>query len=573
MSLICKIKKEFLALIKVCLGVKQEQLASVEITLNVDKDRSFGDLSCNAAMVLSKELKENSKNLAQKIIDFSLQNSEQQEFKSIKENVKFIKIAGPGFLNLTLTDDAFRKIGVELFEQEENLFKLNPDEKRLKYVTEFVSANPTGPLHLGHGRGGIIGDVLSNILNFLGHDVTREFYINDAGKQLNKLGQSFKARCLQRLGIDEKLPEDGYAGEYLVDLAKECVREYGQDLLKKEEAFFIEYAKNEMLKNIQKDLKDYGIKFDNWFSEKTLHQSGAVEQTLKLLKQKDLVYEQDGALWFRSTTFGDDKDRVVKKSDGELTYIAADIAYHKNKFERGFDKLIDVLGQDHHGYVKRLKATVQAMGFDSDRLDVILYQLVTIKNKEEVVRMSKRAGTFTTLREVIDTVGKDVARFFYLNRKAEAHLEFDLSAALKKTEENPVFYIQYAYVRTRGILEKATQEEAFAGFVEELYQENVSSKNLSEYLDGWNDQEFELLKKLISLEDILKVIAYSYQTHLLAYYVFELAHKFHNYYANNKIVDLENVALSKSRLFLIFLIRNILQMNFDLLGISKTERM
>jgi arginyl-tRNA synthetase len=573
MSLINIIKKEFLALIKACLGVEQEQLSSVEITLNVDKDRSFGDLSCNVAMILSKLLKENPKILAQKIVAYFEAKKSSSEFVVLKENVKSISIAGPGFLNITFTDQAFVKIAIELFEQEENLFKLDSTEKRFNYLVEFVSANPTGPLHLGHGRGGIIGDVLSNVLNFIGHNVTREFYINDAGKQINKLGQCFKARCLQQLGMDEPLPEDGYAGEYLIDLAKECAKDYGQDLLKKDEAFFIEYAKNEMLKNIQKDLKDYGIRFDNWFSEKTLHQSGAVEQTLKLLKQKDLVYEQDGALWFRSTKFGDDKDRVVKKSDGELTYIAADIAYHKDKFERGFNKLVDVLGQDHHGYVKRLKATVQAMGFDAENLDVILYQLVTVKNKEEVVRMSKRAGTFTTLKEVVETVGKDVARFFYLNRKAEAHLEFDLSVALKKTEENPVFYIQYAYVRTRGILEKASQEEVFAQFVEELYQEEKLSENFSKCLECWSEQEFELLKKLISAGDILNVIAQSYQTHLLAYYVFELAHKFHNYYANNKIVDLENVTLSKSRLFLIFLIRNILQMNFDLLGISKPERM
>ncbi len=304
-----------------------------------------------------------------------------------------------------------------------------------------------------------------------------------------------------------------------------------------------------------------------------MHNSGAVEEAIKLLKEKDLVFEKDGALWFRSTNFGDDKDRVVKKQDGELTYIAADIAYHKDKFERGFDKLVDVLGQDHHGYVTRLKATVQALGFNAQNLDVILYQLVSIKNKDVVVRMSKRAGTFTTLREVIDTVGTDVARFFYLNRKADAHLEFDLSVALKKTEENPVYYIQYAYVRTRGILEHAREEKELAAFVDKILDGEVSKQIIEPVAGNLQQAEFDVIKKLISLQDLLATVARSYQTHLLSYYVSELAQTFHNYYAHNRIVVSQNLEISKSRLFLVVLVRQVLGICLDLLGVSKPEKM
>ncbi len=569
MNIIFQIKKDFLQIVKNCLGVSENQLESVEIKLNVDKDSQFGDLSCNAALVLSKELQKNPRKLVQKIVDAFAKDAGE----TLKENIEKIEIAGPGFLNITLTKKAFHKIALEIFKNKQDFFKLGKDVKRLKYLIEFVSANPTGPLHLGHGRNGIIGDILANVLQFLGHEVTREFYVNDAGSQVKKLGNCFKIRCQQELGEKIDLPEDGYKGEYLIDLAKECVKEYDKKLLDKEDQFFVDYAKENLLKNIEKDLLDYGIRFDNWFSEKTLHQSGAIDKVLQNLKEKDLVYEKDGALWFKSTEFGDDKDRVVKKKDGELTYISADIAYHKDKFERGFDKLVDVLGQDHHGYVKRLKGTVQALGFDVKNFDVILYQLVTIKNKDEAIRMSKRAGTFTTLREIVDTVGSDVARFFYLNRKAEAHLDFDLSVALKKTEENPVFYIQYAYVRTKGILQRAREEKEFNGFIDEILDEKISTDELMQILQSWGQNEFGLIKKFASLSDILEVISKSYQTHLLSYYAFELAHKFHNYYANNRIVDVQNLQLSKSRLFLVILLESMLAINLDLLGISKPEKM
>ncbi|MCK4704479.1 MAG: arginine--tRNA ligase [Gammaproteobacteria bacterium] len=579
MNLINKIKKEILNSFYELFLAKQvlseRVLDRVQINLNLDKSKKgFGDLSCNASMIFAKDLKQNPREIAQKFIE---EFEAGKILSDIKHFISDIQIAGPGFLNFTFTPDAWQQIAEELFLEKDKFFKLDKDKKRLKYLIEFVSANPTGPLHLGHGRGGVIGDVLSNVLNFLGHDAKEEFYVNDAGSQMQKLANSFKIRCIQELGDKIELPEDGYQGKYLIDLAKILIKENDSltlsDLKEKEDSFFQDYAKEHMLKSQKKDLSDYGIEFDNWFSEKTLHELGQVEKALKILQDKDLVYKKDGALWFRATKFGDDKDRVVKKSTGELTYIAADIAYHKNKFDRGFDKLINILGQDHHGYVKRLKATVGAMGLKSENLDVILYQLVSIKNAGQAVRMSKRAGKFTSLREIIDIVGKDVARFFYLNRKAEAHLDFDLSVALKKTEENPVFYIQYAYVRTRGILEKALEVEDLKKITKEILDDNLSKTTVEEIIKNLGPAEFEIIKKLISLQDILFLIANSYQTHLLSYYMFELANFFHSYYANNRIIDSKNIELSKARLFLLSLVRFTLGLGLDLLELSKPERM
>jgi arginyl-tRNA synthetase len=328
-----------------------------------------------------------------------------------------------------------------------------------------------------------------------------------------------------------------------------------------------------MLKIIQDDLDAYRISFDYWFSEKTLHDDGQVTQALALLQEKGLVYEHEGALWFKSTEFGDDKDRVVKKSNGELTYIAADIAYHKNKFDRNYDVMIDILGQDHHGYIKRLKATMDALGYDSRKLDVILYQLVTIKAQDVVLRMSKRAGTFTKLRDVIDTVGADVTRFFYLNRKAEAFLEFDLSVAVKKTEENPVFYIQYAYVRMCSLLQRAALDEQLGAFVKQLGENKVNPEMCAQITNIIGQDEIVLLRALMSFYDIARAIANTYQTHLLSYYLLEVAQAFHNYYTNNRIIDAANNQQTQVRLLMVYMVKNMVGTCLDLLGLSKPEKM
>lgn len=538
---------------------------SAEFKINIENVQTFGDVSCAVAIVLAKSLGSSPR-------DIALQLKQALSDRGDKALIASVDIAGPGFLNVVLAPQAWQKLAQELYMQKEQFFKLESNEQKTRYLIEFVSANPTGPLHLGHGRGGIIGDTMAHILGFLGHTVEKEFYINDAGNQLKKLGLSFKARCRQQLGFADPLPEDGYVGEYLVDLAKDCVTEYGKDLLEKSDEFFTLYAKEYMLELAKAHLFEYGIVFDTWFSEKTLHDSGAIDRVIDLLLEKGFAYEQDGALWFKSTSFGDDKDRVIRKSTGELTYIAADIAYHKNKFERGFQTLINVLGCDHHGYVKRLKATMEALGYKASSLDVILYQLVTIKEGDVVLKMSKRAGTFTQLSDVVQAVGRDVARFFYLNRKADMPLDFDLAIAEKKSDENPVYYIQYAYVRMHSILEKARQE-GFADYIKKIENDAVETQSFDAIAQVLGVDEFALIKKMVTLHDLLRAMASAYHTHLLSYYVLELAQMFHSYYRKNKIIDPTNEKQSQARLLVMFLVYKNVGLCLDLLGLSKPEKM
>jgi len=517
--------------------------------LNVDENKQqFGDMSSNAPMLLAKTLQKSPRVIAMQIIS---------EFKH--PFIEQLEVAGPGFLNATLTLPAIKQLAHEISSQGNQFFKLSSTDPKHSYSIEFVSANPTGPLHFGHGRGGIIGDVLGNILSFIGHKVTKEFYINDAGSQMNKLGISLKVRVLQQLGQSIELPEEAYHGEYLIDLAKQCVQEYGDSVAQENDQFFIDYGYKHLLKRIQGTLATYGIHFDVWFSEKTLHTSGAIEQALSLLNTRGYLYEKESALWFKATLFGDDKDRVVRKSDGEYTYAAADIAYLINKVSRGFDSLIIVLGQDHHSYATRLAAITQALQLNCS-LDIILYQLVRMQASGQLVRMSKRAGNIVTLDDVLETVGADVTRFFYLNRKADAQLVFDLDLALKKTEENPVYYIQYAYVRTNSILEKASLEPAFS----EIKESDI------DYIDR---QESLLIKKIVSLKELLESISKNHQTHLLTYYVLELATLFHKYYAQNRIIDSDNIEKSRGRLYMVKLLHNTLQTCLTLLGISQPEKM
>jgi arginyl-tRNA synthetase len=518
--------------------------------LNVDESKqAFGNLSTSAALVLAKVLKRVPREVATEIIT-----------TFTHPLIAKIEIAGPGFINIHLTQDAFIALAQELYEQKEAFFKLDTLEKKYDFSLEFVSANPTGPLHFGHGRGGIIGDVLGNILRFIGHDVTKEFYINDAGNQIAKLGESFKVRCLQASGMDAAIPEDGYHGDYLVDLAQDCFAQYGQALFEKQDSFFADYAKDTLLEALQNTLRDYGIEYDVWFSEKTLHTSGAITQTLQILQERGLLFEHDGAIWFRTTQFGDDKDRVIKKSTGEYTYIAADVAYLKNKIDRGFNNLIFVLGHDHHSYVKRLEAVKDGLGYIDYPLSGILYQLVKIVEDGALVRMSKRAGAIISLQDIINTVGKDVARFFYLHRKADAQLEFDVALALKKTEENPVYYVQYAYVRTGSILAKAAQE----AHLDDINERDAQHIGLEEAF---------LIKKIVFLRSLLMDISINHQTHLLTYYVVELAQLFHRYYSHVRVLDMQNREKSRGRLLIITILRNTIELVLDLLGVSHPEKM
>jgi len=528
----------------------EASLRPCTFTLNTDEGRQqFGDISSNASLVLAKKVCQKPADIAAKIA------------KSFThELVDHIEIAGPGFLNFFLAHETFAALAHELHEQKTTFFMLPADTPRHHYSVEFVSANPTGPLHFGHGRGGIIGDVLGNVLKFIGHGVTKEFYINDAGVQITRLGESLKVRCEQQLGIDAAMPEDGYQGDYLVDFAKECVAKYSGQVLAKPAEFFQDYAKSHMLERIQETLNRYGIHFNVWFSEKTLHDDGSITAVLEELQAKGYLYEKDDALWFKSTEFGDDKDRVVRKASGELTYVAADIAYMKNKVERGADKLVMILGHDHHGYVSRLQGLHQALGLEKAPLETIIYQLVKLKEGGQQLRMSKRAGTMVTLADIIEAVGTDVARFFYLNRKADAQLEFDLGLALTRSEENPVYYIQYAYVRTNSILQKAQEVEG----LDNIGNDDICLLEQTEQL---------LLKKVVSLKEILNTITNTNQTHLLAYYALELAQTFSRYYTKNRVIDAGNIKRSRARLLLVNIARDTLAITLDLLGLSKPSRM
>ena len=531
-------------------GIMAEQCPPISFDFNVDEQKQqFGDISTNAAMIVAKLAKKVPREVAQSLIE---------QFKH--DAVAKIEIAGPGFMNFFLTQEAFNQMVHDLGMQGEAFFKAEHGTLRKNYDIEFVSANPTGPLHIGHGRGAIIGDVLGNVLEFLGHTVVREYYINDAGNQIAKLGVSLKVRCQQISGLDSALPEDGYAGVYMLELARQCVQEYGVAVLGEQELFFQKYAVDHLLADIQYTLARYGVEYDIWFSEKTLHTDGSIERAFTLLREQGYLFEEDGADWFRSTAFGDDKDRVMRKASGEYTYVAADAAYLKNKVDRGFDVLVMTLGHDHHGYVERLQGLRQAFGYESVCLETILYQLVNMKSGGEQVRMSKRAGTMVTLADVIDTVGVDVARFFYLHKRAESSLEFDLELALKKTEENPVYYVHYAYVRTQSILSRAdTHAELHAVTVHDAV-----------YL---GEAERLLIKKIVSLKELLAAIGHHHQTHLLAQYAIDLATTFHRYYALHRVIDPMQINATRARLLLVKTLGDTFALVFQLLRISQPRSM
>lgn len=539
-----QLKEAFLTSLKKITALNT--LPPVEFSLNTDEHKQqFGDITSNAAMILAKHIGLNPRNLAEKIvIEFSY------------PGIKKVEIAGPGFLNFFLEADLIVTMAQELFIQKDAYF--TADEPITPYNIEFVSANPTGPLHFGHGRGGIIGDVLASVFKFTGYPVSKEFYINDAGAQITKLGMSLKIRCQQAQGLSIELPEDAYHGDYLKELAQKCLHDH-PDALAQDDQFFMSYGYTHMLRALQKTTTDYGITFDTWFSEKTLH-SHAIKEALATLTKNGKTYENEGALWFRSTEYGDDKDRVLKKADGNYTYAAADAAYLLSKTHRGFEHLIFILGQDHHSYPKRLDGMRQALGLNQVKLDCILYQLVSIKEDGEKVRMSKRAGTIVSLQDIIDTVGIDIARFFYLQRKADAHLEFNLDLALTTTDENPVYYLQYAYVRTKAILKKSAEFPELTDINED------DALHLTE-------QEQLLIKKLLSLEPLLFDITKNYQVHLLTYYLLELAHLFHNYYHHNKVIEPASLGQSRGRLFLVLLVKDMFERCFKIIGISAPESM
>ncbi|SNR89143.1 arginine--tRNA ligase [Desulfurobacterium atlanticum] len=512
------------------------------------KRKEFGDVATNIAFLLAKELKKAPKDIAQEI---AAKLSENPEFEKVE-------VAGSGFINLFLSKEFYIELLKKIVNTE---FYLSDIGKGEKILLEYVSANPTGPLHVGHGRGAVVGDVLSKIMEIAGYKVEREFYINDAGRQIKLLGISVYYRMQELAGRKLTLPEDAYRGEYIVEIAKELMLAH-PELIDMEEDKAIEiianYAKETLLKEIKETLSKLKVEFDRWYSEKSLYSSGKVDEVLRKLQDKGLVYEKDGALWLKTSLFGDDKDRVVKRSNGEYTYFASDIAYHYDKIERGYDKGIDIWGADHHGYIPRVKAAIEALGQSADWLEVILVQLVKLFKHGKEVKMSKRAGNFVTLDWLIEEVGVDAVRFFFLTKRHDTPLDFDIDLAVSEKSENPVYYVQYAHARISSILDKASE----AGL-----------SPSEDHLGLIKDDEFDLIIKCYGLKTTLENAAVKREPHLLPYYLIDLASSFHKYYNKNRVIDNDNPELSSARLYIVKAVKRVIKIGLDILNVNAPRRM
>lgn len=522
--------------------------------LEVPREEKFGDISTPAAMSLSKILRKPPRIIAEEII------------KALEERDIFeaIEIAGPGFINFKFSEK-YLCSELKALMLEKGRFLRKDIGKGRSVQIEFVSANPTGPLHLGHGRGAALGAALANLLSAGGYRIEREYYINDAGKQVRVLGLSVFARYQQLLGLEYPFPETCYKGDYINVIAAGIINRYGNKYAEMsfDEAadFFIDFSYKLMLEDIEKDLKDFGIDFDSWQSERELYTANAVEAAIDDLRHRGRLYEKDSALWFKSSDFGDDKDRVIRKGDGEYTYFAPDIAYHREKIEKGFNEIVDIWGADHHGYIPRIKAVIEALGYPAEHLKVLLVQMVTLLRAGKPVQMSKRAGEFITLREVMDEVGADTTKFIFLTRRPDSHLEFDLEVAKEQSSENPVFYVQYAHARINSIFVHAKERS--------MDVSSLAEADLS-LLTGLEEQR--IIKKLLSYTMMFEGAVIAHEPHRITFYLQELAGLFHPYYNTSRIVtgDLE---LSRARLALCEAIQIVLKDGLEILGLTKPERM
>ena len=525
-------------------GIEQK----IRFVVEIPPKNIKADLALNVAMIIAKKTKTNPRIIAQELIEII-----NKDFSNI---IKFAEIAGAGFINLHFTDNYLQQELNKILDKRENYAK-QENIKQDKIMIEFVSANPTGPLHIGHGRGAAIGDSLSRILKHLGYNVVKEYYLNDVGNQMNVLGESTKIRYKQLKGEDIPFLDDGYKGEYIKDIAKDLINE-GKNF---EDIDFKKEAHKRILETIKKDLHQFRVEFDSWFSESKIavdkDEKGKteVDKACKYLLDKGNAFEQDGALWLKSTDYEDDKDRVLRRTDGRYTYLASDVAYHKNKYERNFSQIINLWGADHHGYVARIQAAIQMLGQKKDSLKIILYQLVSLVRNGEPVTMSTRSGDFITLKDVLDEVGTDACRFFFLLRASDSQLEFDLELAKKQTSENPVFYVQYVNARCQSILKDYDKDSSIA---------DLSLLNTKE--------EKDLIKKLISLEDILLICAKTSSPHHLTTYLIETADIYHRFYERCKVLQ-ENKELEKARIQLLKAVSTVITLGLDLLGVSAPYKM
>ncbi|NOX20000.1 MAG: arginine--tRNA ligase [Nitrospirae bacterium] len=522
------------------------------VELEVPKHEKHGDISTPVAMTLARTLRRPPREIAQDI---------KKHLDSV-DAFDSVEIAGPGFINIRFRKQFIIDTLKALLKDPEGFLRKDLSSGQ-KIQVEFVSANPTGPLHLGHGRGAAFGAALSNLLERAGYQVEREFYINDAGRQVDLLGESIFARYKELLNTEYPFPEDGYRGDYIKELARELLDTEGDKYKDKDYAdcadSFKTFGIQRMLKQIKEDLEAFSVVFDRWQSEKALYDEGLVKRCLDELKQKDKLYEKDGALWFRASEYGDDKDRVVIKSDGSPTYFASDIAYHWYKLQRGFDELINVWGADHHGYIPRIKAVIRAMDQPDDKLRVILVQMVNLLRDGKPVQMSKRAGEFITLKEVMEEVGADTTKFIFLTRRPDSHLDFDIEVAKRESSENPVYYVQYAYARINSIFRKARERGiSFEGpaFVDRLTQE----------------EELSIVKKLMFYPLMFEGAVREREPHRVTFYLQELARLFHSYYNRHRVVS-DDKELSQARLSLCSAVMRVINEGLSILGVTAPERM
>ncbi|AIQ50196.1 arginine--tRNA ligase [Paenibacillus sp. FSL R7-0331] len=533
--------------------VTQEELPA--IALEVPKDKAHGDLATNAAMQLTKIAKRNPRQIAEAIIE---------HLDTASASIEKAEIAGPGFINFTLSKSYLYPVIGLVTEQGDNYGRIETGKGK-KVEMEFVSANPTGSLHLGHARGAAVGDALCNVLDFAGYQVTREYYINDAGNQVNNLCKSIEARYLQELGQPAEMPEDGYHGEDIKGFAKDLVAEKGDTLLElspgDRAAFFRTYGLTKELDKIKRDLERFRVNFDIWYSETSLYENGQVLRSLDELRDRGEVYEQDGATWLNTTKYGDDKDRVLIKNDGTYTYLTPDIAYHNDKYERGYDTMINIWGADHHGYIPRMKAAMSALGNDPEKLVVLIAQMVSLFQNGEKVKMSKRTGKAVTMEDLMEEVGLDAIRYFFTMRSMDSHLDFDMDLAISTSNENPVYYVQYAHARICSIFRQAEEQGITVPAIDQIDFSKLTAVH-----------EYDLLRKIGELPAEIAIASEGYAPHRLIRYVYDLAAQFHSYYKAERVIT-DDAAQTVARLALLGAARTTIANVLRLVGVTAPERM
>ena len=524
-----------------------------DIVVEKPKDEKMGDFSTNIAMTLARSERKNPKTIAECVT---------RHLKS--SDLSKAEVAGPGFINVKMSQEFFLERLRNAVAQREDFGRCDAGQGT-KVMIEFVSANPTGPLHVGHGRGAAVGDCLARILRKAGYDLSTEYYINDVGNQMNFLGRSTWLRYRELKGEAIEFPEDHYRGDYIKDIAQKVIDQKGDEFLNKPEeecvSFFRRFAKDNILKGIEKDLSEFRVNFDNWFSEESLYEDKSVEKAVDWLKGQGHIYEKDGAVWLKSSAFDDDKDRVIVKQTGERTYFCSDIAYHQNKINRGFKKLINLMGADHHGYVPRMEAVLEAMGYDKKIFKILLVQFVSLLRAGEKVSMSTRSGEFETLQEVVSEVGVDATRYFFLMRSSDTHLDFDLELAKKETPDNPVFYIQYAHARICSIF-RAAEENG-------LIWDSSAGVDLAPINE---DEEFAIIQAILAFPEIVEKSARALEVHRISHYLLDLVSRFHGYYSRHRVIS-DDKSLTQARLFLLDALRITIRNGFELMGISSPEKM